>query len=219
MTEPVAWSFSRLNSFETCPKKFYHISVQKDVKESEGEAIIYGKMVHKALENRVKSGTPLPLNLTHLEKYAARFAEAPGNKLTEQQLCIDKNFAPCDWFSKEAWCRSILDLAIVSGSKAVLVDYKTGKISEDFTQMRLAAVMFMLHMPDVQETTICYLWTKHKRITSEIFTRAQIKELISEMMPRLNHYNAAHANKDFPPRPGWLCKNYCPVIKCPHNGE
>jgi hypothetical protein len=176
-------------------------------------------MVHKALEKRVRDGKPLPLNLQHLEKYAARFANASGQIMTEQQLCIDKEFNPCDWFGKDAWCRAILDLAIVNEETAVLVDYKTGKITDDFTQLRLAAVMFMLHMPKVQKCTICYMWTKHKSITSEEFTRDQIKETISDIMPRLGRYNYAHWNKEFEPRPGWLCKKYCPVIKCPYNGE
>ena len=72
---PTAWSFSRLNGFETCPKKFWHTSVRKDVKEGESEAMRYGKMVHKALEKRVANGKPLPLSLRYLDKYAKLLAE------------------------------------------------------------------------------------------------------------------------------------------------
>ena len=165
-TRQTAWSFSRLNNFETCPKKFWHQSVAKDVFEAEGEAMRYGKLVHKALELRVSKKKPMPLNLRYLEKYAAQLANAKGDKLTEQQLAIDANFEPCDWFSKQTWCRAILDLAIVRDGHALVFDYKTGKISDDFTQLRLAGVLLMLHMPEIQTVDLSYLWTKDKKITS-----------------------------------------------------
>ncbi len=216
-----AWSYSRLNNFETCPKKFWHLSVNKDVKEAEGEAIRYGKLVHKALEKRVSKGTKLPMNLRHLEKYAKLLADSSGTKLTEQQLSIDNMFNPSDWFAKTTWCRAILDLAIIKGNYAIVFDYKTGKISHDFTQLRLAGVLLMLHEPEIQKIELCYLWTKDKKITRDdkLLTRDDIKTVIIELMPRIKKYETAHRNQNFPARPGYLCKRYCPIVKCPHHGE
>lgn len=217
----VAWSYSRLNNFETCPKKFWHQSVKKDVFEAEGEAMRYGKLVHKALELRVGKKKPLPLNLRHLERYAKALCGANGDKLTEQQLAIDSNFDPCDWFSKQTWCRAIIDLAIVKPPHAVVFDYKTGRISDDFTQLRLAGVLLMLHMPEIQTVDLSYLWTKEKKITSyeRALTRDDIKTVVIELMPRLKKYEKAHRTENFPARPGYLCKKYCPVVACPYHGE
>ena len=216
-----AWSYSRLNNFETCPKKFYHQSVAKDVYEAEGEAMRYGKMVHKALEMRVGKNKPLPLNLRHLEKYAGLLAAAKGSKLCEQQLAIDNSFEPCDWFSKQTWCRAIIDLAIVKPPHAIVIDYKTGKISNDFTQLRLAGVLLMLHMPEIQTVELLYLWTKDKKITSyeRPLTREDIKVVVTELMPRIKKYEKAHRVESFPARPGFLCKRFCPVVACPYHGE
>ena len=216
-----AWSFSRLNNFENCPKKFWHESVRKDVPFEESEAMRYGKMVHKALELRVGKNKPLPLNLRYLDKYATLLANAKGKKLCEQQLAIDASFEPCDWFSKQTWCRAILDLAIVKGSHAVVFDYKTGKISSDFTQLRLAGVLLMLHMPEIQTVDLSYLWTKEKKITSyeDTLSREDIKTVVLEMMPRIKKYERAHRMESFPARPGFLCKNWCPVKQCPYHGE
>lgn len=216
-----AWSFSRLNNYETCPKKFWHTSVRKDVKEGEGEAMRYGKLVHKALELRISKNKKLPLNLQHLERYANLLAMAEGEKLTEQQLAIDNMFNPSDWFSKETWCRAIIDLAIVKDIHAIVLDYKTGKISDDFTQLRLAGVMLMLHKPEIQTVELGYLWTKDKKLTraDTCLTRADIKLVISDLMPRIKKYEAAHRIESFPARQGYLCKKYCPVKACPYHGE
>lgn len=219
--KPTAWSFSRLNSYETCPKKFWHTSVRKDVIEPESEHMRYGKEVHKALELRVGNERPLPINLRHLEKHASKLASAKGQKLTEQQLAIDSNFEPCDWFSKQTWCRAIIDLAVVSPPHAVVVDYKTGKISDDFTQLRLAGTLLMLHMPEIHTVDLCFLWTREKAITRDEkrLTRNDIKTVISSLMPRIRKYEKAHKTESFPARPSGLCKRHCSVTKCPHHGE
>jgi hypothetical protein len=189
--------------------------------EPESEAMRYGKLVHKALELRVGKGKPMPLNLKHLEKYAKLLADVTGIKLTEQQLAIDNMFNPSDWFSKETWCRAILDLAIVKGSHAIVFDYKTGRIKDDFTQLRLAGVLLMLHEPEIQTIELCYLWTKEKKITRDEkhLTRNDIKTVILELMPRIKKYETAHRTESFPARPGFLCKKYCPVKSCPYHGE
>lgn len=221
-TKQVAWSYSRLNNYETCPKKFFHSSVRKDVIEAESEAMRYGKLVHKALELRVSKDKPMPLNLRYLDKYAKLIAESKGEKLTEQQLAIDNNFNPCSWFDKQTWCRAILDLAIINGDHAVVIDYKTGKISSDFTQLRLAGVLLMLHMPELQTVDLSYLWTKDKKITKYEdgpLTRDDIKTVVTELMPRIKKYEKAHRLESFPARPGFLCKRFCPVVACPYHGE
>ncbi len=216
-----AWSYSRLNSYETCPKKFWHESVRKDVKVEENEAMRYGKLVHKALENRVGKGKKLPLNLRYLERHAALLSDAKGEKLTEQQLAIDSEFNPCDWFSKQTWCRAIIDLAIVRETHAVVFDYKTGKVSDDFTQLCLAGVLLMLHMPEIQTVDLAFLWTKEKKITryERTLTRDDIKSVVVELMPRLKKYERAHRTESFPARPGYLCKRFCAVVACPYHGE
>lgn len=216
-----AWSYSRLNNYETCPKKFWHSSVRKDVVEAESEPMRYGKLVHKALELRVSKKKPMPLNLRYLEKYAKILADSKGDKLTEQQLAIDNNFEPCDWFSKQTWCRAIIDLAVVRVPHAVVFDYKTGRISDDFTQLRLAGVLLMLHMPEIKTVDLSYLWTKEKKMTKyeRTLDREDIKTVMLEFMPRLKRYEKAHRTEAFPARPGYLCKKYCPVKACPYHGE
>ena len=51
MTKVAPWSFSRLKSFEQCPKQFYHEKILKAFPFVQTEAILYGNEFHKAAEN------------------------------------------------------------------------------------------------------------------------------------------------------------------------
>ena len=44
------WSFSRLKSFETCPKQFYHVTVLGEYPVVQTDAMTYGTAMHKAAE-------------------------------------------------------------------------------------------------------------------------------------------------------------------------
>jgi len=49
------WSFSRIKSFEQCPKQFYHLKIAKDYVESETEAMRYGTEAHLVAEEFIGS--------------------------------------------------------------------------------------------------------------------------------------------------------------------
>jgi hypothetical protein len=55
-----AWSYSSISTFKQCPKKYYHLKVAKDVKDTSSEAMLYGNQVHKAAEDFIKEGYTNP---------------------------------------------------------------------------------------------------------------------------------------------------------------
>ena len=218
----LAWSFSRLNSYEQCPKKYYHSSVARDVVEAENETLRYGKEVHKALELYVSKGKRLPMHLTHLKTLADKFKSPdpkPDEILVEQQMAITRQMSPTGWFDNDVWARAIMDYVAIRGSNAVMVDYKTGRMKDDFTQLKLAAAMLMLHRDDIDTVQVVYWWIKEKAITSEFLCREDMQEIWNEFFPRVERYEEGHRKEEFPARAGFLCKNYCPVKQCKYNGE
>lgn len=213
-----AWSFSRLKGFETCPKKFYHTSVAKTIKEAESEQMRYGKRVHKALEVRVRDGKKLPMDLSHLEPICKSVIQSKGIKIVEQQMALTKDFTPTGWFDSNVWVRAILDLGVIHKTKAALFDWKTGRPDDDFTQMNMSGAVFLLHEPEIKEVTLSYYWLKNKSMTSQTLLREEAKGVWAELLPRVNKYQKAHDDQNFPPRPGFLCKKWCPVKECPYHG-
>ena len=140
-------------------------------------------------------------------------------QLTEQRLAVNQQFEPTDFFAPDVYIRGIIDLAIVNPPKAVIVDYKTGKkISDDFTQLKLAAALFMLHAPDVDECQLMFYWTKHKKPTTQGFVRDQMPAVWAEFLPRAKRLEAAHKSEQWPATPNGLCKRFCIVKTCPYHG-
>jgi RecB family exonuclease len=61
------WSFSRIKSFEQCPKQFYHVKILKDYAESETEAMRYGTEAHLVAEEFIGSDKPIPKKFEYMK--------------------------------------------------------------------------------------------------------------------------------------------------------
>ena len=146
-----AWSYSSLTAFETCPKRYFHTRVAKDIVEPEGDALLWGSAVHKALENRVKDGTPLPTGMTQWEPICAKLRASPGEIFTERQLCLNYRFQPTAWYGDDAWVRGVVDVGVLRDDEIVALDYKTGKPKPDTDQLQLFAAL------SASQSTFVYL--------------------------------------------------------------
>lgn len=211
MRKPIAHSYTSLTSFETCPKRHYHLRVAKDVVEPPTDALKWGEIVHKSLENRLKDGTELPEKLAHCEPYAALIEQMPGEKLVEEAIALDKNFQRVDWWDKAAWLRAKLDVGVVANTKAAIFDWKTGKRKPDNDQLKLFAGVAFTVLPEVQEITTGFIWLPDKKIDKQVFTREQNTEIWQGFLARIARVERAHAENRWPPKPSGLCRNYCPV--------
>lgn len=206
-----AWTYSQLDKFETCPRQFYHVRVKKDFPEPPTEATIWGERVHKALELRVKEGTPLPEGMTQWEGIANKFAGLAGEKYCELQMAVDRNFQPADW--NNAWSRGIADLIIINKDKAAIFDHKTGRRKPTEQLMLYAGYTFAM-FPDVDYVTTGFVWLKDKKIDKQEFTREQVSEIWLEFLPRVRKLEMAYEKDNWPCRPSGLCHGWCPAKSC-----
>ena len=139
-----AWSYSSIKTFDQCPKKYYHLKVAKDVKDTAGPEADYGTQAHEAAEHYIKHGTPIPGKFKIMRPVVEALAQFPGEKHTELKLGVRKTatgYEPCGFFAKDVWWRGIVDLLITNGKTAHMVDYKTGKNAKyaDMKQLDLMA--------------------------------------------------------------------------------
>lgn len=215
-----AWSFSALDMFEVCAKKYYHIRVLKTHKDVDNEVAADGKFVHQSLFKRVVMGEPLPITLRHHESVAARFADAKGQKHGEMQLALSDKFEPRDWFAKDVWVRVVIDLLIINGTTATIIDWKTGKKKERWDQLRLAAAVLSRWMPEIEEFKLVYVWLKDRDLSifpkeGEKLMKADMRQVWLDFFPRVKKIDDALKTTSFPATEGPLC-GWCPVTTCPH---
>lgn len=213
-----AWSYSKIKNFETCPKRYWHYDVSKDVKEPEGEALQYGNAVHAALAAALL-GEPLPNHFKNLQSWVDRITTREGKILTEQKLAITDEFEPCDWFAKNAWYRGIADVIKITGRVALAIDWKTGKIVEDGSQLALMAQCIFSHHPEVERIRTEFVWLKEDATTRADFARTDMADVWKGILPRVSLLQNAHETMTFPPKPGGLCRKWCSVSSCPHQGQ
>jgi hypothetical protein len=219
--KPFAWSYSKLKNYEVCPKRHYHVDIAKDFKEAESEQLRQGNLVHSFFERRLgPKAEPFPGSYAEIyEPWAARVESGPGTVLVEQQLAITSDFEPCAWFAPTAWYRAKIDVLKLHGPFAILIDWKTGKVVEDSVQLILSAMCVFYHYPEVQVAKSVFAWLAENAESEEIVHRHELPKLWNDLWPRIEELREAHARTNYPPTPGRLCRSWCPVTSCPHNGR
>lgn len=212
-TKPIAWSHSALNTFNNCPKRYYEEKVAKSVRATKSDEILWGERVHRILEHRLKDNTPIDESLSYLEPVAARLGETKGAFSAEQKLAINQSFQPTEWFAPDVWCRAVLDAVWLDGETARIVDWKSGKRKLDSNQLRLFALMYFAHHPEVERVNSAFVWLKTGQVDVEKFKREDIPVLWQEILPEVRRLEYAHKTQTWVPKPSGLC-NYCPVRQC-----
>lgn len=216
--KPFAWSYSRLSSYELCPRKFWY---DQNNKQPPGEENSYGLDVHKSFELYLKGKQSLPLDLQHHGKAIDKVKQT-ATPLSEQRLCVNKDFEPVGFFDNDAWLRVVVDFAGVNPKKksVIIVDWKTGKRRPVWEQLYIQAAV--LNCYDLGFKPNAYLlgfyWTKDREFDWEHFAPDAIPGVWNELMPRVEQFNDAWNNKEFPERQNFLCAKYCADKKCKFNG-
>jgi hypothetical protein len=215
-----SWSYSKLKNYESCPKRHYEVDVAKTYKEDESDQLKWGNQLHDALAKRLgPHNIALPGTMIEFEDMCLKLEAVPGNRLVECKYAINADFAPVDWFAKDAWYRAIADVLIINGPVALAIDYKTGKVVEDSVQLALMAACIFAHFPMVQAVRTEFFWLKEDATSRDDFRRGDMVEMWRSLWPRIEMLKGAYASMNFPPKPGHLCKRWCPVVACPHHGK
>jgi RecB family exonuclease len=217
---PAPWSFSRAKAFDTCPKQFYHVNVLKQFPFKETEAMRYGTEFHEAAERFVRDGQLVPERFAFALPALQALAEKPGEKLCEQKLGLTEELEACDFFAEDVWFRGIVDLLIIDGDVATVVDYKTGKSSRyaEKGQLELMALSVFRHYPEVKKVRAGLLFVIANDFVKAKYERSGQKDLWRKWISEYARMEKAFETDVWNPKPSGLCKRHCPVTECVHNG-
>ena len=153
MTVKYTWSYSSINLFKQCPHKYYRLRIVKDIVEPSAEHLNYGLEVHKAAEDYLGKGTPIPEKYIFIKEHLDKLNLIKGEKLCEYRMGLTSNLEPCGFFDKDVWWRGVADLIIINSDRAYVIDYKTGKSAKyaDTKQLELLSCALFKHFPEVKK--------------------------------------------------------------------
>jgi CRISPR/Cas system-associated exonuclease Cas4 (RecB family) len=211
------WSYSALSEFTKCPKKYYEIRVAQNFVVIPSDKMIYGTEVHKALEDYVKDGKELALNYLRFKGAVDELIAIPGDKYPEYEMALFKDKTPCAFDDPTRWVRGIVDLLIVDGDYAFIVDYKTGSNRyPDPKQLRLMSLMTFAHFPQVNKIKAGLLFVMHNTFITEEYKREDIEKSWGKFEGPLSRLDKAFETNVWPCNPTPLC-GYCPVKTCDYH--
>ena len=216
------WSYSSIKTFEQCPKKYYHLKVAKDVKDTGSEATIYGQSVHTAAEEYIRDGKDIPKKFDFIKPILDSLNKIDGEKHCEMKLGvkIEDDYEICDFFDPDVWWRGIADLVIVNGDTAYSVDYKTSKSAKyaDTKQLDLVAAAIFTKFPEVKKIKSALAFVVSKDFITKEHVREDRDKYFQVFSPQLDRLNTAQETDVWNANSGPLCR-YCPVIYCEHNSK
>ena len=217
------WSFSKIKAFQQCPKQFYHEKVIKQYPFKMTEAIRYGDQFHKAAEKYIRDGEELPKRFLYAKDSLDALKRKRGDKLCEYRMGLTEDLEPCGFYEDNVWWRGIADLIILNQDQglAYVVDYKTGKSSRyaDKGQLELMAMATFKHFPNVDTVRAGLLFVVCEDLVRSTYEQYEADTLWDKWMDNFQTMETAYKVDVWNPKPSGLCRQWCQVMECPHNGR
>ena len=206
------FSYSFLSEHAHCPEAARHLFVLRDFKKS--YTVAGGIDAHKVLETRLKDKTPLPPELAASERYVQSLEARGAPVEVELSLAVDRVLQPVDFWSKQAYLRGKYDVRIVSPPRALLGDWKTGKVRESPDQLEIGALLTFANDPRIEEVTGVNIWLAAGKLgTPYVFRRLEKGAPWARWIRKMHDIEQKDPAAVWETKPGPLC-SYCPVKVC-----
>jgi len=208
-----------MSLFQQCPRKYHRLRVVKDIVEPPQEHLIYGSSVHKAAEEYLRDGTPVPEKYAYIRPKIEPFKSMPGTMHCEHEMGVTRNLEPCGFRDKDVWFRGIADLLIINGDKARIIDWKTSKNSKyaDRKQLELLSLLVFKHFSDVKTVSAGLVFLVADDLVAAKYERDTQEESWQRWLGEARLLDEAFKNDVWNPRPNFTCRGWCPVSDCEHN--
>ena len=171
----------------------------------------------------MRDGTPIDPRFRFIKDWLDRLVAIPGEKLCELKMGVKKQdgrLVACDFFDPDVWFRGVADLVIINGDMGYITDYKTNKNSKyaDMRQLKLMAAALFLKFPQLKKIKLSLFFVVCKDFVKDKVEKEVGLEIFAELSPLLTALEAAYENDIWNPKRNGLCRNWCAVKECPHNG-
>lgn len=169
-----SWSPSRYDMWTTCARKAKYKFVMK-LEEPSNNAAARGTAIHELGERYLKG------DIRNVPKEYSTFAEDLRNMRkakasAEQDYVFDRRWVRVEWNDwKNAWLRTKVDALVLDGTRAIVTDFKTGRIRYTYgDQLEIYGIAVL---------------SAHEEITD---VKAQIMYLDAGAQPVVANYKRKH---------------------------
>ena len=217
----IKWSHSALKDYEGCARRYHEVKILKNYPFTDTVHTIYGKRLHKAAEDFVRDGTPIPEEFAFVQPVVDSLMKKPGRKLAEYEMGVTEDLRPCGFKDDEVWVRGIADLLIVDddGLKAWVFDYKTGNDKyPDRDQLILMSLMVFSHFPHIRQVNSALLFVVKDSIVKHKMTRDEAEFHWWRYRERVAQLAKSMEANVWNPTQTPLC-GWCPVRSCEFNKQ
>ena len=215
----IKWSHSALKDFEGCARRYHEVKVLKKYPFPDTEQIRYGKALHKAAEDYVRDGTPIPEQFAFIKPIIDALLTKSGRRYPELEMALTADLTPCNFKDEKVWVRGIVDLLIVDDDNltAWVVDYKTGNNKyPDVSQLELMSLMVFANFPHIRQVNSALLFVVKEDIVKYKMTVDEAPAAWQRYRERVAKLAACQANDVWNPTQTPLC-GWCPVKTCEFN--
>ena len=240
MSEKTTYSFSRVNTFLTCPHSFYAAYVEKEEQWQNGwgegggwsheviEKVLKGEIAAEDALSTWDKGVPdlkFPyMRASYISKYiegTRKFFE-DFRGVNDEILAVERHFViDIDGISFQGY--SDLETRCNEG-KLKIVDWKFAsessfrgaKLKEKQRQLYLYSISFKEKFGEYPDELYFYLCL-HKKPIRIKFKEADLQEAIDWLKAGVAQIESA---MEYPKQPqSFYCRNLCGISSCEHNGQ
>lgn len=208
-----------MKKFEQCARQYHEVTVLKRFPFTDTKHTIYGKDVHKAIEDYGRDGKPMPPEFMLFKPVVDALLAKTGRKLFEHEMALTKDLRPCDFKDDNRWVRGIADLLIVDDDNltARVVDWKTGNDKyPDRDQLTLMSLMVFAHFPHIRSVSSALFFIVKGSMVKHKMAREDADAAWWDYRERVAKLEAAHEFDVWNPSQSPLC-GWCPVKHCTFN--
>ena len=231
--KPMAYSWSRINSFEKCPFMFKMQYIDKKVTEI-NPIMVVGRVVHDAINiynkhclkanvendfDRWEECADLALAKENLPeeyydetlKMIKSYAQSHSIGLesvvgSEEEIAINRKFEQVDWNADDVWFRGIIDYLQIMDLFGKITDYKTGWLmSVPKFQFKIYAWLISKIYPHLTKFEVEIDFVRHEFSKSFHVEADEIPEIEKRLLGKINKIEM---ETEFEPTVGEAC-NYC----------
>lgn len=154
------WSYSRLGTYETCPKQYWYSYVENMPGfRPPSPAADRGSNIHAKAEAYLIG--QVAIYPPELQKVATHAMKLKVKKaLAEQELAVTDKWEPCEYKAPEAYVRGIIDILYEDVEGVHIQDWKTGQVYNSHpAQMEFYTALVAAHYPTATNylTTLVYI--------------------------------------------------------------